>query len=464
MHMHETVARYNELPMLNCNGALVLAVQAKLYHWIDLLGISPAVVEYWPASSAACKAGDVDVLAWMQTKGYLVGSRHQLLDCATHSGQVQVLDWIHAHIDSTVADCTNRPFWPECDPYLGACMSASVDVLNWLQKNTDIVLQYSHLSNYFKSASGGNIKVLDWLMQHVDFTWIHEDLCQIALKLALPTATRNACLPVLKWWRKTLVGRELIDSEMPGEGIPTNMFDSACRTGDLEIVNWWFKDSDPLIKYYTTRDLGLEVCKGWWASETDPAEILEVLYRHDEIDDIEYCIHVASLTGNLRALEWFLPNSSTSHDMASFMEALTRANHGASLLWWKAKVLREIGEVSQPSVTINHEYKNPIHAHIIKSMRISAQLQHPVEACRDGNLSMLMYYQSEDRRYFQKLSEEEVETCLMHASMGDHVHVLQWWRTKSGVKITSCVCASLRSQGSPAAQRWWATSGLCSHL
>ncbi|ORZ35397.1 hypothetical protein BCR44DRAFT_1119196 [Catenaria anguillulae PL171] len=95
----ESIKQANGLLVNNQMHVLMHAVNGKLLDWIDRLGIIISNLEYWHASEAACRNGDLFAIQWLHRKGFLVGSRSQLLSLAVGAvtgDDLGVLEWIQA--------------------------------------------------------------------------------------------------------------------------------------------------------------------------------------------------------------------------------------------------------------------------------------------------------------------------------------------------------------------------------
>ncbi|ORZ39683.1 hypothetical protein BCR44DRAFT_1482365 [Catenaria anguillulae PL171] len=451
------------------SSVLACAVKHSLLSWIDRLGIVPFKFEYWPATQAACAAGDFVALKWLHSRQFVFGSRVQVLSCATMAGSIEMLEWIQNHVD--VAEPKERlapPFmFREFDPFLGGFKSERVQVLDWLVDNgyeLDSASQFS-VESYFEFASKGqNSAVFDWLLARVSSVLEAADLERIAFSTGLEQASYSASVPALDWWLRTLTRTGVVAARVASSAKPAaRFFGQLFEKDNVHVLDWWLNRSGQLMDCLDFGSPYVQAC-GFRQEDTNVIPGLKLWLDSGRGMHFAACINNASLRGNLKVLDWFLHVAKAP--VSEFVKAFTCSSfgpgpfsfetHSRSLLWWWANVPHVCND---PSLRINcYQFSNTIHAHILKDMLKYSfvPLQDVCDSSDHGDVAMLMYLkaQSMEQLAFQG---PQVEQSLVVASQNDHDNVLDWWRTQSGLQDLKCPqeLTSGKLKVGVSTKKWW---------
>ncbi|ORZ35758.1 hypothetical protein BCR44DRAFT_195476 [Catenaria anguillulae PL171] len=436
--------------------ALEFAVKGKLLDWIDSLGIATFRVEHWPASQAGCVAGDTRALQWLLNKRCLVGSQRQLLAAAAEANDLEVLEWIIEHVDSSSPAATS---WPavQDDPFIGACIHSDVKIFDWLFAH-GFQLDVGKPGKYLEFAGGNQVQVLEWLVSHLTVT-------NQQLKSAFSAAFRKArSAHVLNWWKHQLEARGM---SARGTVADTWYYQDHCN---VELWDWWLNKAGPMTTFLP--ELGgpcPSVCRSVPAQCTPTACVAILQLWHDAGLDLNpvACITAASTVGNLGALDWFLGKVSLDVFVKTFSlrECIVGLVPGCTysaktLLWWWANVpqLRGWtgGHVNCGTI------EDPISAHIVAAMLKLPGVSMPdlKTLSQRGNVAMLKYIKDCRKDLMDTVN---VNNVLVAASQGISVRALDWWMTQSGLHISACPQSFVAGEVAleENIRAWWLQSGLC---
>ncbi|ORZ29139.1 hypothetical protein BCR44DRAFT_1454802, partial [Catenaria anguillulae PL171] len=374
--------------------------------------IVPFKFEYWPATQAACAAGDFVALKWLHSRQFVFGSRVQVLSCATMAGSIEMLEWIQNHVD--VAEPKERlapPFmFREFDPFLGGFKSERVQVLDWLVDN-----------GYELDSASQFRAVFDWLLARVSSVLEAADLERIAFF--------------------DRIGAGILLCQFASSAKPAaRFFGQLFEKDNVHVLDWWLNRSGQLMDCLDFGSPYVQASDSLWLDSGRGMHFAA-------------CINNASLRGNLKVLDWFLHVAKAP--VSEFVKAFTCSSfgpgpfsfetHSRSLLWWWANVPHVCND---PSLRINcYQFSNTIHAHILKDMLKYSfvPLQDVCDSSDHGTMEQLAF------------QGPQVEQSLVVASQNDHDNVLDWWRTQSGLQDLKCPqeLTSGKLKVGVSTKKWW---------
>ncbi|ORZ33295.1 hypothetical protein BCR44DRAFT_1438692 [Catenaria anguillulae PL171] len=410
-------------------------------------------------SQNACEKGQVELVKELHSRGYLLGSRNQLVRSSLQSGKLELLQWIHANVDPSIPDMPGWYFG--CDPYdiSQGCGTVGVDILDWLLANG---FQFpapgdNKRAKVFGSAAYyGRLDVLEWMFMN----GFAKDMTMEDWSKPFQSASQAGHVHVLDWLT------ERIPPVTPASPIPTSMVWRrvwrAFSDGRVDVIDWWAHKSGWLKDVY---DLNhgqpyLYACDSCFVQCDAPSKLatLKVWVNAGQPVDFAACIHAASINGRVDVLDWLLRSTRASEE--DFVKAWSSDkypdestlssvharygfdidNHAMSLTWWRANLPR----VAKMPYVLNNA---------------SFELFSPYNAIEHfGECVDLLDYRKQ-AGYSYEL--EDVYECIEKASEMGQCDVLEWFKVASGIPI---VCPTSISEGDIEVTRrakvWWARSGL----
>ncbi|ORZ35753.1 hypothetical protein BCR44DRAFT_35388 [Catenaria anguillulae PL171] len=457
-----------------CEDEMVLpfAIQGDLMNWIDTLKVVPFPKEHWPASRAACDSSNVEALEWLQRKQYLAGSRKQLMLLAANaatqeSKRLATMKWINEHVPASVPSVRDSDFdnvHESHDAFSRASEKGDVQVLDWLFSEYGI--DSTKIEQCFQSACNGH--VLDCLFAHTS----HSSSLLKRIAFRCMSQSHKSALDVLDWWKQKLA-----------EGVFSLSEDDprvSLHQIQVDVVEWWLLRSGDIrsqldlhsFPYAALLNPTLHSEDERTGSRNKGLRIVQLFWDAKVPIDLAKCIHAASIGGNLAALDWFLhvakvpiahfidAFTSPSHNKVNYVIGWDMDNHAQSLLWWGAN----IPQVFQVAVN-RGPYSNPIHVHILRLMLKQDCLPWHSAAfmsCQ-GNVAMLKYLKENDLEGRSMVLDNcDLNAALLSASSAAQPHVLDWWKSESGMEV-SCPkkIEDGRASVDYSARQWWKASGLC---
>ncbi|ORZ33298.1 hypothetical protein BCR44DRAFT_38834 [Catenaria anguillulae PL171] len=426
----------------------------------------------------ACEMGDLELVKELHATGHLTGSRRNLIQSALKSGNVQLLDWIQATIDPSVAG--SDVSWDWMGPYERACQLGKVDLLDWLVANGYDIPQPGQKRAYvfYCAVSENNGAALDWLFEN----GFAHGMSLRDWSGCLESASSNGYIDMLRKLAEiiSMVCAPTLPASRPQRGrpIPARILHDAFSNGHVDVIEWWLKESGSLLKASFDLDHGkpyLEACTQYARNPSRSLAALKTWYQGGRPIDYAECIHEASIRGRVDVLDWLLHSTIASKD--DFVKAWSDAatfpdetyaetmyahywfdvdNHSDSLVWWRDNLPKVA------ALPVNRgPYENPIHAHYLKHMvgNASFELLEPFHAIEeyDGLVDLLEYWKQTGRVHEL---EEDADRCLTAATEYGNCLALDWWKA-SGLKM-ECPEEVLTGERPVLSEgrEWWAKSGL----
>ncbi|ORZ30949.1 hypothetical protein BCR44DRAFT_329365, partial [Catenaria anguillulae PL171] len=391
---------------------------------------------------------------------------------ALDSGDLDLLDWIHASEDPLIPDRTDGP-WAGFEPFDIVCRNGNVNVLDWLFANgyqfplsaekraslTSSAIHHGHFAvvkNLMRKGLVDNMSMRDW------------NDCVVS-------ACKNGDFVLLDLLESRCTGSSAPDPRKVAKTQLTGALRGAFYQGRVDVIEWWlFKSSS--LKHLFDLNQGkpyLDACKNE-VSKFETLSALETWHRAGQPIDYAECIHEASIHGRVDVLDWLLHSTSASEE--DFVKAWSVEgeyedpygdlyahyafdidNHGKSLVWWRA-TLPHVA-----ALPVNRgPYENPIHAHYLQHMlnNSSVDLLDPLSAmCEKYGwvVGLLGYWKKMGRE--QEL-DQFAHYYLKVASDGGYLEVLDWWQASGLTMECPEDVLSGKTQIRKSVKEWWAKSGL----
>ncbi|ORZ30975.1 hypothetical protein BCR44DRAFT_1443597 [Catenaria anguillulae PL171] len=446
--------------------------------WLHAFGLLRFAQSNSVFSRKACEKGQLELVKELHSRGYLLGSRNQLVQSSLGSGKLELLKWIHATVDLSIPDMKGWYFG--YDPYdiSQGCGKVGVDILDWLLANGfPFPAPGDKRAKVFGSAAYyGRLDVLEWMFTNGFAT----DMTMEDWSGSFGSASEAGHVHVLDWLAERIPKIVSGTATTPSIRI---VFWRVFSEGRVGVIEWWMQKAGWLKDVYDLHQGQpyLYACERSRGETSDSMlASLEAWYDAGEPVDLVKCIHNASVHGRIDILDWLLHSTRASEqDFAKawssneFPDEATRGNmyahywydidnHGKSLLWWYAN----LPQVCTRMPVNRGPFVNPIQAHLFKHL-----LKNPsFELLDPGNVidelvacvPILDYWRRHCKaEELEELTNESLPRCLEVASRCGKCDVLEWFKVASGLTIE---CPSSILNGDEKVPRcvksWWAKSGL----
>ncbi|ORZ38000.1 hypothetical protein BCR44DRAFT_1483662 [Catenaria anguillulae PL171] len=273
-------------------------------------------------SMAAAETGDLFAFQWLQDRGWLFGTRQELISFAAGSGKLDVIEWVHKNVPSN----NHQTIGWTSDEFTEATRNGDVEMMDWLVSHGHV--PWPSVCYYLAASYCGKASVMDWWSNY-EGEFERYDLVSHAFKVAISKRR----FEILDWWLKA-------DSEhMSPDYLDEywELLEDAGTQGDVEMIRWWCEVAGADFAFLL-RDAVVA------ASAAGHISVLEYYAGYQgfelDLDHIAIAIAKASDAGHITCLDWWFKHvhAGGSGDGAVFVQAFNHSfQHGPggkSLLWW----------------------------------------------------------------------------------------------------------------------------------
>lgn len=381
--------------------------------------------------------GHLKIVQWVREFGYIFGSSELCL--MAHCGRISMLKWI------------------DSDPRTRHLIKQNGEIISfYLAKGNrfeDLKWLFSHSFKLHKfcsyhAAKNANLLMIEWLAERgcpltedtiggigqggsiEILSWVVENRHIENFNNLLTKAASEGHLEILQWVEKNLL------EEFPFDKWDSELCCHAAESGSREIIQW--------LKGKGFR-CDEKTCQ--FAASSGEFELVQWLIASGCPCD-ETVFFSAVEQGDLSLLAWLRKNGCPwNEDVCS-----NAANHGQleALKWirrngcpWNAKTLSSAAESGQLETFIwAYQQKCPTDSSIVDNAIYSGNLklleflfqegfsfEFSVVAAEEGNLEVLEWVYEKCLPKVPNVKEYQLKVCA-EASSRNHVHILQWARSK----------------------------------
>ncbi|KAI9366780.1 hypothetical protein DFJ73DRAFT_805461 [Zopfochytrium polystomum] len=397
----------------------------------------------------AQSCGQVDVLEWWRTSGFMVWTWSSGLRSASEDGHVSVLEWwksLGMPLMWDAVSCVNV-----------AARSGRVEVLEWW-RTSGIPVNWTDTAVLSYASENGHLTVLEWWKRH-EFLSPRKDVVQSGIENAL----RCGSVPALEFWR-----------EYAPDAFAANCVSTlAVEKGHVEVLEW-LKLSGYQI---SSSSPGI-------AALHDQAAVLEWLRNSGLQMDWDMNRLRSTLLHRRQALKWFQAEvaSALRNAYIWILDYAMDCKPNKMLRTWRDEWLEDAAGAGNLSVfewRLRRIWKRKPFTAVPEAVLCSASTRGRVEilqwlkdhnilmsctqavihaACAGKSVAVLQRW----KEYCDTFSFSS-EFVLGH-SIGD-VDLLEWWRRSgfeldwpSSVSMHRVCCNSPRSRLADVLQ-WWTETG-----
>ncbi|ORZ36352.1 hypothetical protein BCR44DRAFT_323497 [Catenaria anguillulae PL171] len=469
----------------NTNALLVRAIENGHNHVLHWWDANRAVVsnstwlsqDMQAMSLAAASEGNLIALQCLASKCWYVGNQHDALSAAIVAGNLDTVQWIHAHPPAPAipapltkpggrqrgggygrsssistpwraAGATGSAVTSSNEPYYLATKHGHAHLLPWLATCTGYKPHAK--TNYKTIASAhGHLDVLQWWWTTHDLDAATKPVPRRFEPMALIRATDAGHTHILQWWKSTGLLHPTSASALLGSGL----LDAACAAGHVAVVDWWMTRSGVAVEY-DKHVMDEAAAHGrvhvleWWVQSGYPLK-----YSQEALDG-------ACAAGHVHVVRWWMEQARLGRVEVRYTQraitGLARARPDVAALVWKRYGLALMG-VSSLTHWGDLQFLDVWRDELGVSVQVHSMAMdwHSGE----GDVAKLEYLVQNH----EPKSLVYTQAAMGRATAAGHMHVLEWWlsKWKCGKISKLCVPADVLSVcKSAVVEQWWLESGL----